>query len=212
MIRNQRVERLPVTRAVVCLTVLISSSSLAEEADVIEWSPDRRLTWNDFNGPVPAGTEDQRVAATAGALAWSFEYSIQWSRNACRFRIDDITAHAHFRRDQSWVRTGHKTDRVLEHEQGHFDILQLYKEQLHTRTREFLGTLRPCSGRTERSATRSTKSEIDRLVGAVYDKVWNEYRSRQATYDRETRHGINAREQGEWTADLNTRLSALPDR
>ncbi len=95
---------------------------------------------------------------------------------------------------------------MLEHEQGHFDILQLYKNQLHVRTREFLGTERPCQGRTERSATRSTKSEIDRIVGSVYDEVWNEYRNHQETYDRETGHGTNAREQGDWMADLETRL------
>jgi hypothetical protein len=195
-------------RAAVCLIILAFGSSIAEEPDVIEWSPDRPLTWGDFNGPVPPGTADQRVAATAGALAWSFEYSIQWSRNSCRFRIDNITTHAHFHRDESWVRSGHKTDRVLEHEQGHFDILQLYKNQLHAKTREFLGTERPCQGRTERSATRSTTSEIDRIVGSVYDEVWNEYRGHQETYDRETGHGTNAREQSNWMAELENRLQA----
>ena len=202
----------PALRKTLRLGILAFGSAMAQEADVIEWSPERLLAWNDFNGPIPAGTEDQRVAATAGALAWSFEYSIQWSRHSCRFRIDNISTHAHFHRDQSWVRPGHRNDRVLRHEQGHFDILQLYKEQLHSRTREFVGEQRTCSGRTERSATRSTRNEIDRLVGEVYEEVWQEYRDHQETYDRETRHGINAREQSDWTADLDARLRAEPDR
>ena len=188
--------------------MLAARATLAEEETEIEWTPSARLSLNDFRGEGPAGTDDQRVAATAGSLAWSYSYSVQWSRDSCHFRINSISSRALFHSDKSWVRPGHATERVLQHEQGHFDILQLYKQRFDDRAREFTGLMHTCEGRTERRATRDTQETIDRLVGAVYDEVWRDYRSRQETYDRETRHGTDEREQGEWSAEIESSLRA----
>ncbi|MGD8341865.1 MAG: hypothetical protein PVH89_13880 [Gammaproteobacteria bacterium] len=192
----------------ISLAVLTAGPSLAQEPSAIEWSPSTRLAWSNFRGTVPSDTEDRRVAATAGSLTWSYEYTVQWSRARCRFRIDGITSQALFHPDRSWVRAGHDNDSVLQHEQGHFDILQLYKERFDARTREFVGDMRDCEGRSERRATRDTRDRIDRLVGSIYEETWRDYRSRQEAYDRETQHGIDRGAQSSWTQDLNARLRA----
>ena len=189
------------------LTLLVSGIGVADNTDTMEWDPSRQLTWEDFAGPVPGGTEEQRVAATAASLAWSFEYTIEWSLIACKFRIDSIDSLALFHRDSSWVRDNHRRDAVLQHEQGHFDILQLHKLKFEAATREFVGSFRSCRGRNERSATRDTKEAIDRLVGPIYDSAWGEYRAEQEAYDAQTRHGTDAAAQSEWTGRIARRLA-----
>ena len=200
------------SRLAACLAVLVPVAAASSETDVIEWDPTRRLDWSDFVGPVPAGTDTRRVAATAGSLAWSYRFTVRWSRNECTFIIDSIESRALFHPEDSWVRQGHRTDAVLQHEQLHFDILQLHKQKFDAETREFVGSDWPCAGRSERRASRHTQDEIDRLVGSVYERIWNEYRGRQETYDSETQHGTDAEKQSEWTQQLETLLPATRAR
>jgi hypothetical protein len=183
--------------------------ALADNAEPIEWSAARPLSWDDFVGHVPRGIDERRVAATNASLVWSYKYIVEWSRDACAFRITSIDSAALFNPDGSWVRPGHRTDSVLRHEQGHFDIAQLHKLRFETETREFLGGQRSCSGRNERQVTRSAEREIARLVGTIYEDVWAQYRREQEVYDRETSHGINSSSQAEWTKNIASLLEAV---
>jgi hypothetical protein len=190
------------------LSLLLAECVIADDADVIEWSAERRLSWDDFAGGVPSGTDENRVAETSASIAWSFQYRVELSRERCVFRIVAINTFARFNPDSSWVRPGHRTDAVLKHEQGHFDITQIYRERFAAQTREFLDSNRTCRGRTDRAATRSTESEITQLLGSVYEDIWQQYRSEQERYDAETRHGIDSNAQAAWSEQISESLSA----
>ena len=95
---------------------------------------------------------------------------------------------------------------VLEHEQGHFDIAQQFNQKLRMATRNLVGSVHACGGQNERRATRNAEREISRLVGSVYDEIWQQYTSAQDAYDRETVHGIDRGAQARWTRSIATGL------
>ena len=195
--------------SVLCFGAQAGTVAYAAE---IAWHAKRPLTWEDFQGPVPSGIDDKRVAATAASISWSYSYEIGWSSDECAFAIATLQSAASFSPEKSWVRSGHRTTAILEHEQIHFDIAQIYTEMFSSATRELVGTSRPCEGRNERRATRYVEREIARLVGSVYEDVWRQFQNRQEMYDSETRHGIDARAQARWTSEITAQLKAAGNR
>ncbi|MDH3644801.1 MAG: DUF922 domain-containing Zn-dependent protease [Gammaproteobacteria bacterium] len=195
----------------ICLAFFGSQATSADNLPLIEWNSERPLTWDDFQGSVPSGADEARVASTTASLSWSYEYQFSLSRDTCAFSIVTIDSAALFHPDESWVRAGHRNAAVLAHEQVHFDIAQLYFERFVAETRELIGSDRECRGRSERTAARNAEREVTRLVGSVYDEVWRQYRSRQESYDRETRHGIDTVAQAGWTQEIAASLRAVKD-
>lgn len=185
---------------------------LAASANEIDWNAEQPLTWDDFDGPVPRGADEARVASTTSSIAWSYEYEIRWSGEKCDFSIVRLDSVARFHRDSSWVRRGHRTPEVLEHEQGHFDIAQLYDEKFRETTRKLVGSSQECVGQSQRRATRNAERQIARLVGAIYDEVWRQYELRQEAYDRETNHGIDREAQADWTQEIAGSLRSAGSR
>jgi len=178
------------------------AASVAE----IEWSPARPLTWDDFQGSVPRGADESRVAATLASIAWTYEYRVEWSPTSCRFGITRLRSRALFDPERSWSRSDHRTDAVLQHEQGHFDIAQVYNERFREATADLIGAYRECNATSQRRATQDAEREIGRIVGEIYDEIWQAYDDRQATYDRETRHGIDRELQDRWTRTIADEL------
>jgi hypothetical protein len=192
----------------IALGLLMTQGAIAQDPGPIDWSLARRLTWDDFAGSVPPGTEPHRVAETSAALAWSYEYRLEWSRDRCVFSIVDIRSFARFNPISSWARPGDRTDHVLVHEQGHFDITELYRAKFAAETNRFLTEQRTCRGRSDRAAARMAEGEIARLLGSTYEDIWQQYRREQESYDAETQHGIDRVAQEAWLARISAALRA----
>lgn len=186
----------------ICLAGFLGLTAEAGQPAGIEWSAMRPLTWDDFLGSVPPDADAERVAATSTSLSWSYRYELELSNDACHYRILAIESAAIFHPDESWVRPGHRTPAVLVHEQGHFDLTQRYKNRFDERTRELVGSARPCPGRSQRKAARFVERDLGELVGSIYEDVWREYRQEQDAYDNATRHGIDIESQASWTQRL----------
>jgi len=187
---------------VISLLGLFACPGGAAWAEGIEWRADRPLSWDDFKGAVPRDADAVRVASTASSLAWSYAYQIEWSQHGCMYSIVKLESVARFLPDRSWVRPGHRTDAILEHEQGHFDIAQLYNQQFKAATEDLVGSARECDAQSERKAARAVESEISRIIGSLYEEVWRQYQLRQEAYDSETTHGIDREAQSRWTRTI----------
>jgi hypothetical protein len=191
------------------LWLLLGVGCLDAAAEDIPWNANRPLAWSDFNGAVPARTPSEDVAITAASLGWEFDYSLARSTETCTYEVTSIRAVAVFHQDRSWSKPDHRTDRVLEHEQRHFDITQLHKWIFEARVREHVGSIGECRGRNARRAAESIGTAIDQHIGPIYERVWAEYTQMQAAYDAETAHGTDAAEQERWSARIE---AALRDR
>jgi hypothetical protein len=89
-----------------------------ESEEFIPWSYNERLNWNDFKCEPKTGTD--AVASTSTTLGIAY----QVTDGQLTY---DITCN--FSKVKSWGLM--KTDYILAHEQGHFDITEIYARKLH---------------------------------------------------------------------------------
>lgn len=151
----------------------------------ISWSKFRKLTWDDFRGPVPHDAEERAAAATYCGIG--FETNTISSRNPDL----KIKVYNTFYPHSSWARPEEMNDQVLAHEQGHFDLCELYTRKLRERMSQAkvdAGTLKP-------------------VLSKIYNELQEEYQERQKDYELETAHGVNLEEQNKWKHILERELT-----
>ncbi|PWV56998.1 DUF922 domain-containing protein [Chitinophaga sp. S165] len=164
---------------------LSNNRSYRDTTYILEWSPDRKLTWEDFKGK-PDRHLESNVAA----------------RSSCRFGIRVDTSNAsnvtvvvtnEFIRHQSSVRAERKTPALLAHEQLHFDLCEVYAR-----------TLRKQLANTQLSLHNANKVATD-----IFLEVYKAYKERQWAYDEETHHGLEPALQQRWAQNIEKELAAL---
>jgi hypothetical protein len=148
-----------------------------------EWSPSRKLTWEDYKA-VPSRTQHDKVAA----------------RSTCRFGITidtsagvKVNVTSEFISSLSNVRAGQQTAALLAHEQLHFDLCEVYARLLRKELAN--GTL--------------TKTNVAAISKDAFLKYYQVYWDRQLIYDKETDHGLNAANQQLWNEQVATALKDL---
>ena len=145
--------------------------------ELIEWNAERRLTWADYKSrPNP---ESDAAASTTTTLI--VEYNI--SRNRFQYKIQSL-----FSKTRSWGL--HKTDYILSHEQGHFDIAEVFARKLHKKLSEY------------KFNPKTYKKDLKK----IYEEVTDEKEETQNEYDEETKHSINKRKQAEWLRKIDEML------
>jgi hypothetical protein len=151
----------------------------------IKWNKERKLTWNDFRGPVQHQMGDMVAAATY--CGFGFETN-QISNDNQKLKI---LVYNSFYTDKSW---GHKTDQtseVLEHEQCHFDICEVYTRRLRQRMN---------------SISNVTVHNLQPTLNNIYEQIKKEYSDRQERYEDETEHGLIADAQKHWENEIAKEL------
>lgn len=149
-----------------------------------QWTRDRKLTWNDFRGPVRMAAGDRTVAETACGIGFE--------TNEVRAGIKPkFFVYNTFETTTSWVKAEDATPEVLQHEQSHFDICELYTRKLRERF----------------SKASVNVHNMQTVIRNIYEATEREYAARQQRYEDETRHGIIGREQQRWTDMINRELT-----
>jgi hypothetical protein len=87
-----------------------------------------------------------------------------------------------------------ETPYILNHEQLHFDICELYARKLRQRI-------------AEKDFTKV--KDIVSVVSQFYEKTTSEYQKRETAYDNDTQHGINAAKQKVWNETIARELAEL---
>lgn len=167
------------------MAVLVFPTSLLAQdrnEETLDWSPNHRLTWADYKAS--PNTSSDAAASTTTYL--SIEYNI--SGNDFSFHIS-----SKFSKTRSWGL--YKTDYILSHEQGHFDIAEIFARLLNKRMSEY-------------SFNRRT---YNRDLKRIYDEVTDAKEEMQDQYDRETNHSINKAKQQEWLVKIRNLLKEYED-
>jgi len=142
----------------------------------IEWTPDRKLTWDDFKGEPNTKEFPDALAVTNSSLSYN-------SSSLSLFKSGKLFVQSTFHNYGSWVLPEGKTDYVLKHEQIHFDITEIYSRKLRKVLAE---------------ANVTNKNYLK--ANAIFEKIKNEWVMRQEAYDYETKHGLKKETQEEWEA------------
>lgn len=156
--------------------LLLTAQSSNEE--MLDWDANRKLTWADYKGkPDP---DSDAAASTATILSVSYNIS----STGFTYKIE-----CRFSKTRSWVL--HKTDYLLSHEQGHFDIAEIFARKLNKKLSEYQFNKKTC------------EKDLDK----IYDEIDEEKDKMQHDYDRETHHSINKEKQAEWLQKISQELN-----
>jgi hypothetical protein len=148
--------------------------------DLIHWNKRHQLSWDDYQGkPEPAAT-----AAASTATYLGVEYSFKDGKLGYIITCS-------FSRSRSWGL--HKNDHILAHEQGHFDIAEIFARKLHQRLKAY----------------QFDKKTYQTDLRDIYENTMDEKEEMQNRYDRETNHSIDKEKQAEWLQRIGSELNKL---
>lgn len=144
------------------------------------WHQGLALEWSDFRGPRERDTEVDAVTSCGIKCAPSFT-----REKDIRFEVS-----CYFNARESWVNRRDANDYLLAHEQGHFDIGEIYARKLRYRLAKHT----------------FDHENINAQVQRIYDEVFDDYTYAQKLYDRQTEHSIDKHKQEEWDGWINRQL------
>ncbi len=154
----------------------------AQDKDFIEWSPYTRLGWSDYLAK-PSSTSG---AAAITSTAIGVEYHV--NDNTLSYSIT-----CRFSKTRSWGRN--KTDYILQHEQGHFDITEIYARKLAQELKEY------------KFNPRKYQDDLNK----IYKMVMDEKEDFQNKYDKETDYSRDHEKQAEWLGKIQDELNQTED-
>jgi len=160
---------LPVKHTAVPAKIVATISIPEESNDFIPWTYDQRLIWEDFQCEPKKGTD--AVASTSTTLGIAYEITDG------RMTYD---ISCNFSRQKSWGLM--KTDYILAHEQGHFDITEVFARKLNEALQNYV----------------FNKKTFKKDINEIYQSIVKEKENFQKTYDEETDHSRNRKIQYEW--------------
>jgi Bacterial protein of unknown function (DUF922) len=159
------------------IPMLMDSTARTETADIIPWQYEKRLAWDDFLCEPKIGTD--AVASTSTSLGIAYQLT-----------NGELTYHitCYFNKEKSWGLM--KTDYILAHEQGHFDITEIFARKLHEALQNY----------------QFNKRTFKKDIGQIYQAIVKEKEDFQKRYDGETDHSRNRKLQYDWLENIESLL------
>lgn len=164
---------------IILVLILSSATVTAQDSneELLEWNDSKKLTWADFK----ARPDEESDVAARTTTYLLFSYSV-------RSEGFSYTIESKFSKTRSWGL--HKTSYILSHEQGHFDIAEVFARKLHKKMNEY-------------SFNRKT---YQKDLKKIYQDILDEKEKMQNEYDKETNHSINKEKQADWLKKINALL------
>ena len=150
---------------------------------IIDWDPDVRLKWSDFKAKEKTTPGFAIAASTCG-----FGYE-----GTQRGREISVRIYVRFYKRESWYNDRYELKEVLEHEQLHFDICEVYGREFYKGIVEL------------RQKNKLTQQRLEKL----YYSLTKKYEETQDLYDAETDHSTNGNKQREWNLAIKNKLQEL---
>jgi hypothetical protein len=148
--------------------------------DTIVWRKDSLLKKEDFKAK---GKSNGPLGFTASAI---FLYPSE-SGGQIIFNVEAL-----FLKSKSYVTK--YSEYVLNHEQMHFNITEIYARKLRQKLSE---------------KNFAKVKDMKSVIQAMYSKNENDYVREQEKFDRETEHGLNAAKQNIWNENIMAALLQL---
>jgi hypothetical protein len=171
-------------RLIPILVLLVAFAGLTQAQEALgKEIKDRDIEWSDFSGPVdPASRFD---AVTNWAIPYRYSAPVM---RGDRVYVNATTQT--FLRANSWVKPNKQSDRLLDHERGHFKIGRIC-------AREIAATI---------NSTGFDPSTYREEINKVYWAVLRKYLEIEKQYDEETDHYRDRELQARWNKKLDELL------
>lgn len=184
---------MPARLLVISLLMIVAAPLLAEDKQ--KKPAERRhdggpLTADDFRGTRP---DDATTDAwTEADLRYHFNYRYFTDRGVTTATLAEIEVWAVILTEKSWNRRP-KNALLLDHEQGHFDLMQIYALKGQLRLQRNLGDVKALRGKGKNSVEAGR--DLEKSIVAVLEEIIAEARAVNIEYDKETSRGTNVRAQ-----------------
>lgn len=169
----------------VCLVLFLISNCFWGQK--VEWQEGKKLVWDNFKSKI----NNQRGKDIVAYTHCGWVYSVVKSSNpkgSAKINVETV-----FNEDKSWKDTERINDYVLNHEQKHFDIAEIYARKI----------------RKEVDGKIKTSGDYDRYFQTIYNRILKDYKNFQALYDGVTEHGMNKEKQEEYNTLISKELEQL---
>jgi hypothetical protein len=146
----------------------------------------RILTWSDFN---------QQLGQPGGANEYAQIHpdttftNLRMGRNGRSVTIASLDVTIRLIPSDCWVVVSRKTDELLKHEQGHYDIMAIAARALYNR----LLTL-----------SENSTRDLHNYMNDIRENFRTNVRNADSRYDTQTNHGINTTVQQSWDRAIAT--------
>jgi hypothetical protein len=161
-----------------CIQLL--SFSKASAQDTIYWQPTYKLKWEDFRGKADSNSQ-------FGATSYpGIKYTLSANEDSFSARVICF-----FIKSKSWVRV--ISDTGLIHEQGHFDIAELFARKLRKAFAEY----------------KFNAQSIGKDINTLFILNKQERTKMDILYDRETDFSRNRKQQLLWNKKIKAELDDL---
>lgn len=166
-----------------CLLTLTVASTFAQR---IPWSAGRPLTWDDFVGNKPR--KSKFAAVTSSRLHYELKMV---SDDSFKVKVDCF-----FNPLRSWKKNTRLKPYLLKHEQGHFDITEIYARKIRRSFKKY-------------ELHHANKLNMAFKFRLIYERKRRSWRHYEKKYDRQTRHSRRKQEQEEWNQRIADQLHEL---
>ena len=168
---------------ITCLLLFFSVLGFAQTnpCDSIVWRANRPLKWNDFKAKPESNVV--RAANTHSGFVRSW---------VVKDYLLKTVMVANFNPCLSWSKNK-GSDRLLRHEQLHFDITEIFKRLYYKRVAE----------------AAYTPSTINGLMKSIYQNIIVEMQIMQENYDVQTHNSLDADQQAVWQQKVAGLLNGL---
>jgi hypothetical protein len=164
------------------LFILVAFTPLPKEEPTIIWSS-TQLTWNDFHGKMKKNSSYDAVTVSAISTGFSGE------NNTLTFDVKAV-----FFPKSSNKKPKKQSIQLLKHEQGHFDITELFARKLR---------------KSLQAKTYKSYESISKNIDKVYNKNNLAWQKMQRQYDKDTEHSKKKVKQEEWNTRIKNELAEL---
>ncbi len=168
------------------LFLMLFAGTSSDTPNVIYWSEDNPLEWDDFKGEARFDFANRYISAltTSGIIHY----------RGCKEGKIIYKIKPYFQKDESWVKSEARTTYHLDHEQLHFDVTELHARKL----RKLL-------------AEQNFRCGEEEAFEKYIEQYLNNWEMMQRSYDINTHHSTDENKQMEWKYRIQYELSLLED-
>jgi len=166
----------------ILVTICLSLIKLPGD-DYISWNEKTKLRWADFKG-IPQVIDSVFEAFTTSSIHSSYH---PVDLNTMQYEISAV-----FNETKSFYKSD-TSKYLLSHEQGHFDLTEIYARKL----------------RQDLIKQDLRLTNYQGVFDSLYEQVHSELNKSQALYDSETDHSRNLDQQKKWNEKIKNDLAQL---
>lgn len=158
--------------------LMVANSSFTQ--DTIHWRANYKLKWEDFQGE----PDNDSTLKTKAFSTLKIDYTTIINDSEFSYKVFCI-----FYKNESWVKN--KSVYLLQHEQGHFDIAEIFARELQEGFKNY----------------KFNRTTVYTDLETIYNNIFKKYTSFDSLYDKETNHSLNKKEQVIWLRTIAKQLN-----